>query len=355
MLPAKLNVKREDLIVVSIMPCTAKKFEAQRPEFAEGGIRDVDFVLTTQELATMIEGAGIRFASLRPESLDLPLGFKTGAGVIFGNTGGVTEAVLRYAVEKVTGVTLDSFEFHAVRGEDGLREATLELNGQPLRIAIVHGLANAQRVAEQVKAGKSQYDLIEVMACPGGCIGGAGQPINRDSGAKKLRTKGLYEADKMLQLHKSQENHFVAELYKETLGEVGGHKAHHLLHTEYHSRRRISDEDMSLVTGKTTEPKLKINVCVGTNCIARGSQDLLHGLVRHVEAKGLTEQVDVRASFCFEQCNRGPTVTIGGKVMNRCNFNSVCQALDNALAGKLPVSQGDNGGCGNGCSCNGRH
>jgi NADH-quinone oxidoreductase subunit G len=346
-LPAKLNVKREDLVVISIMPCTAKKFEAQRPEFAHDGHRDVDFVLTTQELARMIEGAGIRFASLRPESLDLPLGFKTGAGVIFGNTGGVTEAVLRYAVEKVSGVTMDNCEFHAVRGEEGLREATIEVNGQPLHVAIVHGLANARKVADEAKAGKSKYDLIEVMACPGGCIGGAGQPVSRDLQARKCRTRGLYEADKMLQLHKSQENHFVTELYKENLGEVGGHKAHHLLHTEYHSRRRISDEDMSLVTGKGPEQKLKISVCVGTNCIARGSQDLLHGLIRHVEGRGLADRIDVRASFCFEQCSRGPTVTVAGKVMHRCNFNSVCQALDEALDGTLPQCQD---GC-DGCQC----
>ena len=352
-LPEKLAVKKQDLVIVSIMPCTAKKFEAQRPEFSQDGVRDVDFVLTTQELAQMIEGAGIRFQELRPESLDMPLGFKTGAGVIFGNSGGVTEAVLRYAAEKVTGVTLESFEFQATRGESGLREATVELNGQPLTIAIVHGLANAKKVAEEVKAGKSKYDLIEVMACPGGCIGGAGQPINRDSQAKKLRTRGLYEADKMLQLHKSQENHFVTEIYKENLGEVGGHKAHHLLHTEYHSRRRISDEDIALVGGKT-EKKLRISVCVGTNCIARGSQDLLHGLIRHVEAKGLTEQVEVRASFCFEQCSRGPTVTVAGKVMNRCNFNSVVQAMEGALAGQLPASV--DGGCGGDCGgCKGKH
>ncbi len=358
-LPGKLGVDNKDLIVVSIMPCTAKKFEAQRPEFEHGGLRDVDFVLTTQELATMIEGAGIRFQQLRPESLDMPLGFKTGAGVIFGNSGGVTEAVLRYAAEKVTGVTLESFEFHDVRGEQGLREATVDLNGQSLRIAIVHGLANARRVAEQVKSGESPYDLIEVMACPGGCIGGAGQPVTRDGDARRLRTRGLYEADKMLQLHKSQENHLVAQVYKENLGEVGGEKAHHLLHTQYRSRRRITDQDFTLGSDNGTEKTVRVSVCVGTNCIARGSQDLLHELVRQVEAKGLSERVEVRASFCFEQCDRGPTVTVAGHVMNRCNTGQVLAAIDAALAGQAPLQAGrlmeekvkiGGNGCQHGCA-----
>ncbi|EKO38482.1 MAG: hydrogenase, Fe-only, partial [Solidesulfovibrio magneticus str. Maddingley MBC34] len=172
MLPEKQGIARKDLIVVSIMPCTAKKFEARRPEFAVDGSPDVDFVLTTQELARMIDGAGLRFNALEPESLDMPFGFGTGAGVIFGASGGVTEAVLRFAAEKITGKPLASVDFAAVRGDSGLREATLEVGGKTLRLAIVHGLANARAVAEQVVAGTSEYDLIEVMACPGGCIGG---------------------------------------------------------------------------------------------------------------------------------------------------------------------------------------
>ena len=174
----------------------------------------------------------------------MPFGFYTGAGVIFGNSGGVMEAVLRYAAEKATGQKLEQVEFQQVRGDSGLREATVTVNGSELKLAVVHGLRNARVVAEQVRAGKSHYDLIEVMACPGGCIGGAGQPVSTTRDARALRTKGLYHADKMLQLHKSQDNVFITECYAKFLGEIGGEKAHHLLHTSYQSRRRIADESL---------------------------------------------------------------------------------------------------------------
>jgi NADH-quinone oxidoreductase subunit G len=325
-LPGKLGVEAKNLIVVSIMPCTAKKFEARRPEFTTSGVRDVDFVLTTQELARMIEESGIRFNLLEPESLDMPLGFKTGAGVIFGNSGGVSEAVLRYASEKITGVKLDAFDFPIVRGEDGLRTATINVGGIELKLAIVHGLKNARDLAEKVKAGTCDYDFIEVMACPGGCIGGAGQPVSRDYDVKRWRTKGLYEADKQLQLHKSQDNHFVSECYKCTLGSVGSEKAHHLLHTKYQNRRRISDQDLDLITGKGDD-KLIINVCVGTSCYVRGAQDLLHALIRYIEEHNLANRVDVKATFCFERCNKGPTVGVGATIIEKCTFEKACEVL----------------------------
>ena len=177
MLSSELNVKREDVIVVSIMPCTAKKFEAKRPEFERDGVRDVDHVLTTQEFGRMIEEAGLNFRELGLESFDLPFGFKTGAGVIFGNSGGVSEAVLRYVTERLTDQRLDSYEFASVRGEDGLREAKLTVAGKTFTLAVVSGLGNTRRVLEKIKSGETHYDLVEVMACPGGCVGGAGQPV----------------------------------------------------------------------------------------------------------------------------------------------------------------------------------
>ncbi len=329
-LPQKLGVDVKDLIVVSIMPCTAKKFEARRPEFRKNNVPDVDFVLTTQELARMIEEAGLRFSTLEPESLDMPLGFKTGAGVIFGNSGGVSEAVLRYALEKITGVKLEAFDFPIVRGENGIRTATLNVNGQDLKLAIVHGLKNARELAEKVKAGQCDYDFIEVMACPGGCIGGAGQPVSRDFDAKRRRTKGLYEADKQLQLHKSQDNHYVSECYKCTLGCVGSEKAHKLLHTKYQSRRRISDQDLDIITGKD-EKKLTVSVCVGTSCYVRGAQDLLHSLIRHIEENNLENAVDVKATFCFEKCDRGPTITVGDTIIEKCTFDKACEVLNHEL------------------------
>lgn len=331
-LPEKLGVDVKDLVVVSIMPCTAKKFEAGQSKFKKDGVRDVDFVLTTQELGRMIEESGLRFSKLEPESLDMPLGFKTGAGVIFGATGGVTEAVLRYAVEKLSGVKLDSVDFKAVRGEEGLREANVNINGLELKLAIVHGLANARKVAEKIRKGEADYDLIEVMTCPGGCIGGAGQPVAQDRAeAKRMRTRGLYDSDKMLEFHKSQDNHIVTECYAKHLGKVGGEKAHKLLHTNYRSRRRIADADIDILNGGT-EKKLEINVCVGTSCMIRGSQQLLREVIDHIEERGLQNAVDVRATFCFERCSKGPTIAIGDTVIEKCTIDKACSVLDKELS-----------------------
>jgi len=330
-LPGILNIPAEDLVVVSIMPCTAKKFEARRPEFEKNGRRDVDFVLTTQELARMIEEAGLDFGGLDPESLDMPFGFHTGAGVIFGNTGGVSEAVLRFAVEKVTGKPLARVDFQEVRGEGGLREARLSINDIPVKIAIVHGLANAKLVADQVRAGTSDYDLIEVMTCPGGCIGGAGQPVSYNGQARRRRTKDLYDADKNLPLHKSQENPFIEQCYKQHLGEIGGKTAHRLLHTPYHSRKRLESEPIPLSEGNG-EKKILVKVCAGTACFVRGSQKLLHALLAHVKEHSLQNLVDVRANFCSEQCSSGPTVIIGDKVLQHCTLEIAREVLEAELA-----------------------
>jgi len=331
MLPEKLGIDVKDLVVVSIMPCTAKKSEARQAKFEHNGIKDVDHVITTQELALMIEESGLRFNKLEPESLDMPFGFKTGAGVIFGMSGGVTEAVLRYAVEKVSGVTLDSVDFKQVRGEEGIREASATVAGQTLKLCVVHGLSNARKIAEKVRAGEADYDIVEIMSCPDGCVGGAGQPVTRDVTAKQLRAKGLRETDKMLEFHKSQDNHLVTETYAKNLGEIGGEKAHHLLHTSYHSRKRISDTDLDLLGG-AEDDKLQISVCVGTSCMVRGSQNLLQLLVRFVEDQGLQNDVDIRATFCFEMCDRGPTIAVGDEVIEKCTFEKAVEALERQRA-----------------------
>jgi len=320
-LPEQMNVDAKDLVVVSIMPCTAKKFEAQRDEFRKEGIAEVDHVLTTQELARMIEEAGLRYKQLEPASFDQPFGFKTGAGVIFGNSGGVAEAVLRFVVEKVTGEKSDSYEFAQVRGTEGLREAVLTLNGREVRLAVVNGLKNARKVVDLVKAGRARYDLIEVMACPGGCIGGAGQP-GAPVGARTLRRKGLYEDDKTLPLHKSQENPYIAELYAQRLEGIGSHRAHALLHTHYHSRRRTDQDDMPLVKADGAR-KLGVSVCMGTSCYLRGSQELLQQLLRLVEDNGLSHRVQVEASFCFERCAEGPTVVVDGEAVPHATLDAV--------------------------------
>ena len=332
-LPELLGVENKKIAIISIMPCTAKKFEAARAEFQNEGLRDVDFVLTTQEIGRMIKQAGLDFSSLVPESLDLPMGFKSGAGVIFGNSGGVSEAVLRFAAEKVSGVSLTNVDFHEVRGEEGLREATLTIGDVKLKLAIVHGLANAARVVENVRAGKAEYHFIEVMSCPGGCIGGAGQPVYYDSDVRCLRTKGLYSADKMLQLHKSQENPAVASCYEKTIGEPCGEKAHHMLHTHYQSRKRITGNEISLINGSGSKghEKLMISVCVGTSCFVRGSQSLLQALIRYIDQNDLSHLVDVKATFCMEKCDKGPNIRIGDTQIERCTFERALEVLTESL------------------------
>ena len=332
LLPAEYRVAREDLVVVSIMPCTAKKFEARRPEFARGGAPDVDHVLTTQELARMIEEAGLRFRELEPDSLDMPFGFKSGAGVIFGATGGVMEAALRLGAETLSGRKIESVEFHAVRGEKDLREAVVTAGEVTLKVAVVHGLARARALAEKAKAGACEYDFVEVMACPGGCVGGAGQPVSRERAVVRRRARGLYDADKTLELHKAQENPYVRECYERRLGRPGSETAHEMLHTRYRNRRRIASDAVPL-TGEGKD-KLQVSVCVGTSCYLRGSQELLQRLVRHVEERGIEDRVDVNATFCFERCSRGPTVRVNGTVIEKCGFAEACARIEESLAAK---------------------
>ena len=334
-LPEKLDVARENLIVVSIMPCTAKKYEAKREEFKRDGVYDVDYVLTTQELARMIEESGIQFNELQPQSLDMPFGFKTGGGVIFGASGGVTEAVLRYAAERIKGVKIDSFEFQEVRGEEETREAEIDIDGLKIRLAVVFGLANARNLVERIKRGEAQYDLIEVMACPGGCVGGAGQPICTTWDVRRNRAEGLYRADKMLQLHKPQDNHLLAETYENHLGEIGGQTAHEYLHTKYHSRRRITGMVIPVMEGGADQ-QLKVSVCVGTSCFVRGSQALLNKIVNFVQDEGLAHIVEVEATFCTENCEKGPTVAIGDKLYFKCTAEIAIDAIKSELAAISP-------------------
>lgn len=232
----KINKDAADIVAVSIMPCTAKKFECQRPEMRSSGYQDVDVVLTTRELAKMIRQAGIDFNSLPDEEFDLPFGLGSGAGEIFGATGGVMEAALRTVYEVVTGKPLENIEFEAVRGMEGVKEASVDLNGTEVKVAVAHGLANARKVMDAVKAGTADYHFIEIMACPGGCIGGGGQPIGTTNAIREKRIMAVYQEDRNLPVRKSHENPAVNQLYKEFLVEPLGEKSHHLLHTHYTPR-----------------------------------------------------------------------------------------------------------------------
>ncbi|MCX7965974.1 MAG: NADH-dependent [FeFe] hydrogenase, group A6 [Syntrophorhabdaceae bacterium] len=323
---AQFNVEKANIIVVSIMPCTAKKFEAKRPEFIHDGIKDVDYVLTTQELGRMIEETGLNFSELEPESFNLPFGFKTGAGVIFGNSGGVSEAVLRYTTEKLTGEKREHYEFKNVRGDNGIREIKFNLADKDFSMAIVSGLGNARELLEKIKSKEVHYDFVEVMACPGGCVGGAGQPVFTEIEIRRKRARGIYDNDRMLELHKSQDNPYIIELYSSFLGEVGGEKAHKLLHTHYKSRKRIADEDMHL-TYADKEEGLEVNVCFGTSCFIKGAQRIFRGILDYINANGLRNKVNVSASFCFESCERGPVARIGDHVIERCTVDLAIETI----------------------------
>ncbi|MCL2509028.1 MAG: NADH-dependent [FeFe] hydrogenase, group A6 [Oscillospiraceae bacterium] len=241
----KMGIDPKDIFVVSVMPCTAKKFEAMRMEHtAVKGLPDIDVVLTVRELARMLKKSGVIFSDLPDGEYDTPFGLGSGAGTIFGATGGVMEAALRTAVRAVTGKEAESIDFMDVRGTDGIKEATYDLDGNVVRVAVASGIANAKKLLDAVKSGEKQYDFIEIMACPGGCVNGGGQPIQpanvrNTTDIRATRAAGLYEDDKNLPVRLSHENSDVKQVYAEYLGEPNSHKAHEILHTGYVVRNRF--------------------------------------------------------------------------------------------------------------------
>jgi len=239
-LAEKLGITPEKIVVVSVMPCIAKKYEISRPELEYEGDKNVDLVITTRELTDMIKEAGINFSELPEEDFDNPLGESTGASVIFGTTGGVIEATLRTAYEWLTNQPLQEVEFHDVRGLDGLKEATVRINNEDIKICVAHGLGNARKLLEAIQSDKAHYHAIEIMACPGGCIDGGGQPYHFGNiEIVKKRMEAIYQEDRNKKVRKSHENPAVIALYKEYIGEIGGEKAHKLLHTRYTPREKI--------------------------------------------------------------------------------------------------------------------
>lgn len=234
----KVGIDPAKIVSVSVMPCTAKKAEAARPEMNASGYRDIDIVITTRELGRMIREAGLDFKHLPEDSYDSPLGTGTGAAVIFGTTGGVMEAALRTVADVLTGEDLKAVDYNDVRGMEQTREAELTIAGNTVKIAVVHTLASARKMLERVRAGEADYQFIEVMACPGGCIGGGGQPIPVNAEIRKARREGLFDCDSANELRKSHENPEIKELYDTWLGKPLGEKAYSLLHTHYHQQVR---------------------------------------------------------------------------------------------------------------------
>jgi len=234
----KMNIDPKKMVVVSVMPCLAKKYEAARDELKHDNLRDVDIVISTRELAKMIKEAGIEFTTLKDDDFDNPLGESSGAGVIFGASGGVLEAAVRTAYEWITGETGPALEFHSIRGLEGSKKATVKINGIDVHVAVTNGLGNARKLLESIKSGESTYHIIEIMACPGGCIGGGGQPyIHGDIDILKKRIEAIYKEDDNKVIRKSHENPSIQKLYSEFLGEPYGEKAHDLLHTHFVDRK----------------------------------------------------------------------------------------------------------------------
>ncbi|MCE5198746.1 MAG: NADH-dependent [FeFe] hydrogenase, group A6 [Armatimonadota bacterium] len=328
-LPKELEVKPENLMVVSVMPCTAKKFEAARPEFSKDGIRDVDVVLTTQELVKMIGQAGIIFAEVPPESMDMPFGFKTGAGIIFGASGGVAEAVLRLATSH-EGQPNRSYEFHAVRGLDGVKEVEVVLNGETVRLAVVNGLANTRELLEKIKSGESKYDIVEVMSCRGGCIGGGGQPYPNNMEDRERRKNAIYDCDRVQALHNAKDNPFVQQVYRDWLKTPNSPAAHQLLHTHYKHRRRLTGEVIDVQEGTAGE-KVQVSVCIGTCCYSNGSYDTMRKLMDIAEERGYADLIDFKASFCFENCDKGPNVEVNGMVHGHVTPDKVDEFIENII------------------------
>ena len=241
----KAGIDPKDIAVVSVMPCTAKKFEAARPELGHNGLADVDVVITTRELARMIKEANIEFAQLPDGDFDSLMGESTGAAVIFGATGGVMEAALRTAYEVITGEKLENVDFHDVRGIEGIKEASVNIGGSEVLVAVANGTGNATKLLERVKSGEKKYTFLEVMACPGGCVNGGGQPIvsaqtKMDVDVRVERAKALYGEDVAKTLRKSHENEEIKQIYKDFLDKPGSHLAHELLHTTYQKREKYS-------------------------------------------------------------------------------------------------------------------
>ena len=235
-LAGKMGVNRKDMVVVSVMPCLAKKYECQREEFKVEGNPDVDYSITTRELAHLIKIGNIDFKSLKDEDFDRPMGESTGAGVIFGVTGGVIEAATRTAYEIFTGKKLEKVEFNELRGMEGIRTATVDFNGTAIHIGIAHTLGNARKLLDGIRKGLYNFHAIEIMACPGGCIGGGGQPLHRgNSIVLKARMEAIYKEDRNKVIRKSHENPEIARLYEEFLGKPLSEKSHKLLHTHYFS------------------------------------------------------------------------------------------------------------------------
>jgi formate dehydrogenase major subunit len=335
----QLNVRPELLYFVSIMPCNAKKYEARRAEFKTGGIPDVDTVLTTNDIIDMFTERHIDPHAMKPVPVDAFFGKVSGAGIIFGASGGVAEAALRLAAERVTGKRLDSFNYEGVRGLKGVKETEVTLGDSKVRLAVVSGLQNAQQLIDRIRASDAPYDLIEVMACPGGCINGSGNPAPQLISETADRLDVLYRLDQGSPIRTSQDNPTVQAIYTNWLGEPDSDTSHHALHTTYR-RRSMRLEGARMDETLKEMPVIDIGVCIGTNCYVKGSWRLLEGLSAELRKRGLSERFRVKARFCTGQCEGGPNVMVHGKIVSQVDPADASAFIDAHLMQLLDESKG---------------
>jgi len=318
--PASRNHRQ--LVIVSIMPCTAKKEEARMEKYRRNGRPDIDCVITTGELAEMIRGAGLSIEMLEPGSFDQPMGFKTGAGLIFGHSGGVAEAVLRcLGADREPDAAANREALAQLRNEQPVREIEVKIGGRRLRVAVVHSLSHARRVAELVKTGNAPWDVVEVMACPGGCVNGAGQPANKDIRARETREQALRDLDTFLDLHRPQDNPEVNRFYREIVHARNSIAGRDLLHTHYTPRKR--HWSIAEPICDAADPLVRVTVCAGTACHLNGSRNLLRELTDYLRDNHLTGRVRIDATSCMEHCDTGPTVIINGETLHRATLDQV--------------------------------
>ncbi len=316
------------------MPCTAKKYEAQLDKFKVDGNPDVDFVLTTTEIGRMIDSFGIKFNELEPDAFDMPFGFGTGAGVIFGSSGGVMEAALRYAVGKITGnIPMHGLEFKEVRGSQRFKETTVKAGDAELKIAVVNTLGAARELAQDAADGKSPYHFIEVMACPGGCVCGGGQPIQNDRVKRARRMEATYKCDKNMQFKNSLENHMLAECYEKYLGgQPNSEKAHHLLHTTYENLNGVFDAVEVVESGKA-EKKIAVSVCVTPGTDEDVSAKALADVLEYAAAKGLSDKLVIETAFAPSCTKRkAGEVIVGGRFFAADELADAKQEMEKAAA-----------------------
>lgn len=334
----ELKMRPEMLYFVSIMPCNAKKYEAMRPEFKTGGVRDVDKVLTTWDIMTMLKDKNIDPSKIKPAPVDAFFGKVSGAGIIFGASGGVAEAALRLAAERVMGKRMDSFNYEGVRGLQGVKETTVLLGDVQVRLAVVSGLQNAQRLIDRIRSGDALYDLIEVMACPGGCVNGSGNPAPLLKGETEQRLDVLYRLDQEAAIRTSQDNPSVQSIYTNWLGKPDSETSHHALHTTYKRRSMRLMEEKEEAPDIAKAP-LDIGVCIGTNCYLKGSWKLLEGLSAELKRRGMADRFRISARFCTGQCESGPNVSIGNKITSVENPDRVADFVDNFLIPLIPAEK----------------